>query len=196
MMAWPFLEKTIKLTFGGTLTTPTNLPSDFHQVVAMQPPQSSSTTCGYGRPTHMRYDEFLRYNPDSTLTGIPYNFYFDTGGNLNFFPIPTSDSTVFLSYISTPAALTAATLEASIVIPKQFQRDTLVNGALYRLDAMNDDTDIAAWFQVEYQNTLQRMQDWVTRRQWQDVDIIRPMPGDVYGDDNSFGLWGSGGSNF
>jgi len=32
---WPFLKKSATLTFNGSASTPTNLPSDFHAVQAL-----------------------------------------------------------------------------------------------------------------------------------------------------------------
>ena len=178
LMPWPFLIKTATLTFNGSSASPSGsgpIPSDLHQPTVMQRIDLSPPG---NRIKFIRYDDFVQRHLGSTTTGNPQVYYMNKQGQLNFWPIPTSDVTVQMEYISTPPAMLATDLEASIVIPKQFQRDVLVNGAVYRLDAMNDDTDIATWFQVEYQNTIQRMQDWCNRFQWSDVDIIHPVDSD------------------
>lgn len=184
---WPFLEKTVALTFNGTSSAPagaTPTPTDFHAVTAM-----SYNTDGGNAIKHERYQNYLRYHVGDTTTGIPVMYYFDKAGDLNFWPIPTSDVQVQMQYISTPVALTATDTESTIVIPKQFQRDTLVNGAVYRLAGMEDDTDVAAFFKAEYEQTIGQMDDWMNRRQYTNPDIILPTQDDMDYSDGTWGWW-------
>lgn len=185
---WPFMEKEVTLTFNGTDPTPAGsgaTPSDFHAVTAM-----FNDTLGGKEVSFMRRDNFLRRHVGDTSTGIPTYFYF-IGTTLNFWPIPTSDQTVVMTYIARHSDLTETSLEADIRIPREYHRGLLVNGAVYKLDAMEDDTDISAWFQVEYNNTMAKMEDWCTRQQWQNVQIIQPVDADDLngGAETATGFW-------
>ena len=183
---WPFLVKSVDLTFNGSASTPANLPSDFHAVIAAQV-KGFSTFDGWndGTVRHERYDNMLT-NFLSSGSGVPVDqpryFYF-IGTQLNFYPIPTAATVVTMNYVSTPTDLLSTDLEAAIVIPKQWHRSVLVNGALYRLYAMEDDTDLAAGFQNYYEQGLQQMRDWVWKLQYQRGDVVHQVEHDRYGYD-------------
>jgi len=183
---WPFLKKSATLTFNGSASTPTNLPSDFHAVQALQV-QGFATFDGWndGTVRHERYDDMLA-NYLSSGSGIPVDqpryFYF-IGTQLNFYPIPPSASTVNMVYIATPTDLLSTDVEATILIPKQFHRSVLLNGALYRLYAMEDDTDLAAGFQQYYEEGLQQMRHWAMKLQFQRGDVVHQVEHDRYGYD-------------
>lgn len=182
---WPFLMKSATLSFNGSTSTSTNLPSDFHAVQAMQV-NGFATFDGWtdGTIRHERYDDMLNnYLGASTQpVDVPRFFYF-IGTQLNFYPIPPSTTTVLMSYIATPADLQSSDVEATILIPKQFHRSTLLNGALYRLYAMEDDTDLAAGFQQFYEQGIQQMQHWASKLQFQRGDVVHQVEHDRYGYD-------------
>ena len=180
MHPWPFLNKVVTLTFDGISASPVNLNGGSPTLTDLwQPTAMNRSDIPYGnRIKFQRYDDYISRHSDSTTTGPPQIYTTNSQGTLTFWPIPTSDITIVMEYRCRPAALTAATLEAAILLPKEYHYGILVNGAVYKLDAMEDDTDISAWFQVEYQNTVQRMQDWLTRYQYSDVDIIHPTDSD------------------
>lgn len=190
---WPFMEVETTLSFNGTSSQPSSndvdttagVPANFHAVLAMN--QNSS---GGQQIRHMRYDEFLKNHVTDTTTGIPRFFYFK-GLQLNFWPIPTSDQTVVMSYIKVHDDLSETSVSTDIAIPSSYHRGLLVNGSVYKLDAMEDDTDIAAWFQVEYNNTMARMEDWCSRLQWVNPQIIEPVDSDDLngGAETMTGFW-------
>lgn len=171
---WPFLEKTVTLTFTGSSSVPVNLTAvatltDLHAVISMNRDGTS-----FGRLDHMDYDEWLsRFASQSTTAGVARYFYF-IGSALHVYPIPGAADTVTLFYIMTPPELTAATTEASIVIPPQYHRGLLVNGSLVKLYAMEDDLDIGAGFNQFYDRTLATMRDFIWRRQYATAAIVVP----------------------
>lgn len=164
---WPFLEKTVSLTFAGGSATASNLPTDFHSIVS-----ADSGNIRLRAIDYEEYQERFGQTAYASLAGTPRFFYF-VAGTPSFYPIPASTDTVRILYIQTPPALTALSLEAAIFVPKQYHRGLLVNGALYKLYAMEDDTDLAAGFQGWFEQTLQRMREFVWRRQYQDPTIIK-----------------------
>jgi hypothetical protein len=192
---WPFLEKYIDLTFDGSSAIPTNMPADFHAVIAL----NINNSVGGNRVQYMRYDDFLeRHNSTADLTttsAAPMNFYWPDGNplHLSFWPIPVSTTTVRLWYVCTPSDLQSTDLEATILIPKQYHRATLVNGAIYRLDAMEDDLDIASGFQQFYEAAITRMRDWMWRRQYDRPEIVHPYDLDDLGGGGMFDIssWGA-----
>ena len=179
---WPFLEATVNLTFDGTNPTPTNLPSDFHAVISMDTDDNWTMQ-------HIDYDDwYSRYSSVTTATGKARMFYF-VAGQLNVYPIPAASDVVKLYYIRTPAELQSTDLEAAIVIPKQYHRALLVNGAIYRLDAMEDDADIAYGFQQYYEAAIQRMREFMWRRQYQRPEVVRPVDPDDLGWQSAWTGW-------
>jgi hypothetical protein len=76
-----------------------------------------------------------------------------------------------MDYIAEQTELTSSSLEASILLPKQFHR-AIVAGTLYKLAMLYDDTDIAPMYQAEYENKIAQMREELLRRQYQRPDQI------------------------
>lgn len=171
---WPFLESTASLTFDGTHgypveldpTDPTPTITDLHAVLSIRQDNG-------GPLDYIDFDEFQQNRPDTLVSGTPRWFYFEAGV-LTVYPIPPSTTTATLSYISTPAALTSASLAADIPLPAQYHRAVLVNGALVRLYAMEEDLDIAAGFKAYHDEAVARMREFMWRRQYQRQMIVVP----------------------
>lgn len=152
---WPFLETTTSLTFAGGSTTPETQPADFRAVTAMV------ITAGGGlgqRVRRIRRDEWLeQYAGLEDTGGVPLYFY-TIGSTIHFWPSPTADVQVTMDYIKVPPALTAASLSADILIPAQYQQ-AIVEGALFKLYSMEDDTDIAPTFETYFERSIQNMHE-------------------------------------
>jgi hypothetical protein len=187
---WPFLEESVALTFNGSSGHPTNFPTDFRAATAMV-----ATAGGVsGRKiTFIRPDDFLqRFAEVLTTTGTPRYFTF-VGTVMTFYPIPTSDNQVTMYYVAQPPAMLSTDLEATIYIPKAFHRATLVNGALFKLYAMEDDTDIAPTFETYFERGISNMREYCWRQQYVTNDIIHPVDNDDIGLDY-FG-WSTAGAS-
>lgn len=170
---WPFLEKSATLSFTGS-DTPSNLPADFNAVVQMVPAAGATYPVNW-----MRYDDWLNMYGNTPSTGIPQVFYF-IGSTMHFYPTPTNGTQVTMFYLSTPVELQSTDAEAAIVLPPQFHRTLLVNGALYRLYAMEDDMALSQGFQTFYETGIARMIEWAFKKQYQRPDVIRPVdPDDI-----------------
>jgi len=183
---WPFLDETAGLTFNGSSGTPTNFPTDWRATTAMV------ITTGSGAGQNLQYlrgDDFLRrFGAEQTTTGIPRYFYF-SGNVMHFYPIPASNTVVTMYYVCQPAPLNDNTTEAQILLPVAFHRAVIVNGALFKLYAMEDDTDIAPTFETYFERGIQNMREYVWRQQYVQNDIIHPVDNDDVGLDY-FG-WGN-----
>jgi hypothetical protein len=186
---WPFLEKTILLTFDGSSGVPTNSPSDLRAVTSVGI-VAGGDTCST-QPQWMRRDVWLSaYASAMTTTGTPTVFTFLKGAP-SFYPIPPASMTIQMDYVCRPAALADNTAEADIEMPPDFHRNVIVNGALYKLYAMEDDTDIAPTFETYYENALQTMVEFCETQQYQRSDVVYPVDLEDLGVDQAFygGWW-------
>lgn len=167
---WPFREKTISLQFDGVNPTPTNWPTDFSQAVWV-----FDTSLGDAIWPERVETVRDRYASNMTATGVNnlvFSYYF-INKTAFFYPIPTADATgrYQMDYIAKQNVLTSASLEADILLPKEFHR-AVVAGTLYRLAMLFDDVDIAPMYQAEYENKITQMREELLRRQYQRPDQI------------------------
>ncbi len=179
--AWPFLEAQISLTFSGSSGAPTNWPTaTFRAALGLQ--WTTGSGSNQGMPLeYIRYDDFLKkYGSQTGATGSPKLFYF-IASTLYVFPTPRSTDVVSMAYVLSPAAVTSATTEATLLLPKEFHRSVIVNGALYKLYAMEDDVDIAPFFKNEYESAMARMREFVWKKQYSNNDVIHPVDADDLG---------------
>ena len=163
---WPFLEASIQLTFDGISSVPQNTPADLRAVLTVQPQNGPVIN-------PIRYDDYLIWTGDIATLSLPVVFYFKAGV-LNFYPTPPAGTILNLWYLKRPTALQSTDVEASILIPKEFHRALLVNGALLKLYAMEDDTDISPWFKAEFEQALQKMQEFCWKQQYDRPDHVHP----------------------
>lgn len=190
---WNFLENTIDFTFDGTNAYPSNWASLAGAGMrAVLNAQVDGLNSG-GQISHIRYDDLLmRENAELTLTSSrPLNFYFVWAAGqlqLRFWPVPTAQTTITCWYIARPPALTDVTTEAQIWLPPEYHRSTIVNGAIYRLDAMEDDTDLAAAFQGYYEQAIARMAEFMWKQQYDKPDVIHPVDIDDMGGTGLFDI--------
>ncbi len=187
---WPFLEKTVVLSFDDDTGAPTvsdEWPTDFRAAVVLV------TTAGSSPGTklkQMRYDDWLiAYGTDTTV-GVPLVYYF-IGNTCHFFPQPETTTQITMMYLQQPAAIAAASAEADIVIPAAFHQ-VIVDGALFKMYAMEDDTDIAPTFETYFERGIQNLHEYCWRKSYDGNDIVHATDADDLGLDSSyFGFWSS-----
>lgn len=163
---WPFLVKTATLNFDGSSASPTNLPTDFKQVLWLYD-NTNAITLWPERLSTVRD----RYGNQLSTVSDPSVYYF-VGNSLRLYPIPTASTGRFqLDYVATQEAVTETSLEATILLPKRHHR-AIVLGALWRLYKMEDDPENGNMFQIDYENKIQQMREDVFRQQYQRADQI------------------------
>ncbi|MDE2098585.1 MAG: hypothetical protein KGL39_15125 [Patescibacteria group bacterium] len=162
---WPFLEKKATLSFDGTNPSPTNFPTDFRAVMSI-------IRTDNGDPLDPeRYDVMKRkYGQTLLSAGQPVAYYF-LGETLNIYYVPSSSMTLDMEYLSNHPALTQSSLETAFLIPPQHHRAILL-GTLYKLYDMDDDYDIGASFQAQYEDRILKMRTQLWTRQYDRPDRI------------------------
>lgn len=168
---WPFREKNIGLLFDGTSDVPTNWPTDFSQAIWVY-----DTTLGdaiWPERVETIRDRYANSLSSTSQNNLLFAYFF-IGKKAHFYPVPINDNGTpryYMDYIAEQNELTASSVEADILLPKQFHR-AIVTGALYKLALLFDDTDVAPMYQAEYENKLQQMREELLRRQYQRPDQI------------------------
>lgn len=156
---WPFLEKQITLTFDGTSPNPTNFPTDFRAV-------ESLIRTDTGDPLDPeRYDVMKRrYGQTLGQSGTPVAYYF-RGTQMFIYFVPSSGQTLDMQYLATHPTLVQGSVGTDILIPAQHHR-LISLGTLYKLYDMDDDFDIGASFQQQYEDRIQKMRNELWMRQY------------------------------
>jgi hypothetical protein len=169
---WGFLEAAVTLSFDGTtgvaveMTGPDPDIADVRVVLWAQCTGDNSR-----RLSHIRLDDWLERYLNADDSGVPRFFYF-IANEMTFWPTPAATDEIVLYYIKVPPAIDADSTEADIILPADMHRELIVNGALYKLYAMEDDTDIAPTFQGYWEQAIQRLHERA-RRQVVDMDYVR-----------------------
>ncbi len=180
---WPFLVTTVRLTFSGTSYEPVSPITDLRAVVATKVENNGSPLM------YLRTDSFEEAYGDNTIVqGTPAAFTIDGQKAMHFYPAPDSSTVVRVTYLKRPAALTSGSLSATIAIPLEFHRSVLVNGALFKMYAMEDDTATSPAFETFYERGLQNMMEHCFKDDYSRPEIIHPVDLDDIGLDASFGL--------
>lgn len=163
---WPWLEKTTTLNFNGSSPNPTNMPADFKAVLWV-----TDTTNGVSIWPERASTIRDRYGNNLNDVNDPFAYYF-IGNTIYFYPIPESSTGRFtLDYIATQTEVTAATLEAAILLPKR-HHEAIVFKALMSLYAMEDDPEQLNVFTNLYNTKVAEMHEDMYRRQYQRADRI------------------------
>ncbi len=92
------------------------------------------------------------------------------GRQLYLYPIPTS-GTFRITYLAHQADLTAGSLEADILLPAQWH-EAIIAGALYRINAREDDPENAAMFKSMFDEIMENMRQDLEKVQWDSPDSI------------------------
>jgi hypothetical protein len=162
---WPFLEKKLTLTFDGINAVPSNLPSDFRAAVSLIRTDTGAAL------DPQRYDVMKRkYGTLLNQVGDPLAYYF-LRGQLNVYYIPGSGTTLDLEYLAFHAKLTSSSVETDILLPAQHHR-AVVLGTLYKLYDMDDDFDIGASFQAQFEDRVVKMRNELWTQQYDRPDRI------------------------
>jgi len=173
---WPFLEKDLTLTFDGSSAIPTNWPTDFSAVVV-----AVDTVTGR-RLYPMRIDTVRdTFAKSLTQAGNPRYYYF-LASQFYAWPVPpasATESSVKMTYIHTPAALTAGSSEAAIIIPPRYHT-AILYGTLSQLYDMEDETVAAQRFEAKYEKKLSTMRDNLWNRQVDRPDTIEIVDAEDY----------------
>lgn len=167
---WPFLEKSLNLTFNGAVSAPLNWTSVIQpEVVSVL---SIVDTQYPLRLYPIRIEEFQNsLGARATLVDDPQYYYF-LGPVLNVWPIPrASNVTTNCTYTYWPAALTSSSAEVAIPLPKRFH-SALYFGALAQLYEMEDDAENGTRFDTRFENKLQQMRNDLWLRQRDRADTI------------------------
>lgn len=162
---WPFLETNVTLAFSGSSGLATNFPAEFKTALKLKDVQRNAAL----DPVSEADLEDAGY--DLSLVGTP-RVYYPVGDKLHLWPIPPASTTVRMRYLRSSTAITSGTVSASILIPTRHHR-TIVLGALVRLYDMEDDPELAARFQLHYEQRLDRMVDDLFRKQLDRPDFVR-----------------------
>jgi hypothetical protein len=163
---WPFLVKTMALTFGGSSGVPTNDPADINQVM-----QVYRTADGVKLEPWRADDFYDEFASQLTRQQSPLLYFFE-GDQLTVYPRPSASETVTVKYLQTPAELTELSVEADIAVPKRFHRSVLVVGTLSKLAVMQDDVDMGNAYERLYEKALAFMIGDVMQQQSDRTDFI------------------------
>jgi hypothetical protein len=162
---WPFLQKTLQLSFDGTSGKASNFPADFRSILALTDP-SNGSTIGWERGDVLRKRNASQWS----LVATPYCFY-DEAGIVRAYPIPPSAYKLDMLYLCTHPVVDGSTLEAAILLPARHHR-ILVVGSLYKLYTMEDDPELAGVFKQEYEDRYMKMREDLSRVQYDRPDRI------------------------
>lgn len=164
--AWPFLGQTINLAFSGSSGVPTNLPVDVRASKRMK-------NLAGGRITPIREDDLEDIiGTNYSMSDTPRVYYYEDG-QWKLWPIPPSSTVVRWKYVRWSAAITEATVESGILIPKYFHESTIVPLTLSRLYARDDDPEMASYYGQVGENGIALMVDTVFRQQIDQPDFVR-----------------------
>jgi len=167
---WPFLGTVWTLSFDGTNSYPTNWAM---LTPAFRASRRLIDLSNGRRILPLREEEFEdTVGMNFTQTGSPSYYYFQ-GTQLNVWPIPSSGAQLRLSGYQWSAALTATSPESAFLIPPQFHRSIIVNGALSRLYAMEDDTELAPLFQSYQSDAVDMAVEALFKQQYDRGDRVR-----------------------
>jgi hypothetical protein len=103
------------------------------------------------------------------LTGTPYNHFF-VGRQMYLYPIPTS-GTFRITYLAHQGDLDASSGETDILLPAQWH-EAIIAGALYRINAREDDPENAAMFKSMFDEIMENMRQDLEKVQWDSPDSI------------------------
>lgn len=163
---WPFLEKTVDLTFNGISAVPTNVPSDLRAILGLAM-KTDGRMLSYYRIEEV--DKLFGTSGVDT-TGTVFGWY-QQAGVPTFVQIPNTSDSIRMRYIMIPPKITDTTLEAGIIIPPRHHR-VITLGSLYKLYDMEDDPDLSARFETHYENRIQMMTDDLWHQQYDQPEYI------------------------
>jgi hypothetical protein len=163
---WPFLIKSLGLNFDGTNPYPSNMPADFKAVDWI-----TDTVTGESIWPERLSTIRDRYGAQMSTTGAPFSFYF-VGTQLRLYPVPPATIGRFLlDYHAWQQPLLDTSLEAAVIIPPRYH-EVIVDGALQRLYKMDDDPELGAVKQQDFENRIQAIRSDAFSQQYVRGDRI------------------------
>jgi hypothetical protein len=166
--AWPFLEKQAT---GVTVVGAANWaaqPADLGEVLSIVIDATSDIL------VPMRLDDLTkRFSGSLTTRGRPAYYTF-VAGQIQLYPVPDGVYTLTISYVSSPAKLTAA--GDTPVLPDRHAR-TILLGAVASAYDMEDDTDLAMKFDAKFEKRIATMKYDLMTRQFDRPDTVFDMFG-------------------
>lgn len=156
---WPFLEAETTVTLTTGSSTPASAPAALRSVLALVDDSSN-----VGSPLlPERWDVLAkRFAGSLTVNGQPQYYYF-VGDVLRTFPPSDGAHTLTLKYLQYPVALANDTDQP--IVPDRHRR-VIVLGALVGAYRMEDDPELAAVFEQQFEKRIQMMVEDVTRKQY------------------------------
>ena len=162
---WPFLVKSLDLTFDGSSAVPTNFPDDFRAALSLINPDGGRIIV----PERLHTVEKV-WGTEVTESGEAFLYYF-VGTQLNVVRIPSASTTLRLRYFHVPAEVTDSSDEADIIIPRQHHR-AITLGVLQKLYDMEDDPELAVRFEQHYEARIQRMEHELMMQQYDRPQVV------------------------
>lgn len=169
---WPFLEKSLALTFDGSSATPTNFPSDFKSLLSVVDTQ-------YPRRLYpVRIEDFRsQLGNSSTTAGDPVYYYF-LARSFFVWPVPpATNTTTVMTYLARQTELTASSVETAILLPKEHHK-AILDGALARLYFQDDDPELAADRDQSFEKRISTMREEIWKVQYDRADTIEIIDND------------------
>lgn len=163
---WPFLEKSIALTFDGSSATPTNWPADFKALTSVVDTQFPR------RLYPLRIEDFrAQLGAVSSQAGDPI-YYYKLANAHFFWPIPpVTKTSVVMTYLARQTELNDASLEAAILLPKE-HHTAILDGALARLYFEDDDPELADNRRQAFERRLVSMRQEIWKNNYDRPDTI------------------------
>lgn len=169
---FPFLdgETDIALSAGSNVVT---LPADYLRPVSLTIRSEGVVLA----PDRLQVVN-KKYVNQMADTGTPFLYYpvgdstHASGYALRVFPIPDNDYTLHFQYRKQQTELSSSSAESAILIPKRHHRELIVNGALSRLYAMEDDPENSGLFRGFYDEAVAVLMDDLSLPQSDRPDYI------------------------
>ena len=162
---WPFLEAstdTFSLVAGQREPV---LPTNFRASLSLVVPSLARVLVPERADTIMKnYASMLAAN------GSP-NYYYFVGEKMRLYPVPDANYTATLTYLQHQAELNVSSLETDFLLPPRHHR-AIVLGALSKLYSMEDDPEIAAVFESQYEKRIQVIENDLWKKQYDRTDRI------------------------
>jgi hypothetical protein len=164
--AWPFLEKSANITLAQGVEQ-VALPSDFRAALALVIP-------GHGVLMPERQETVTKtYLSNAAATANPSvpGLYYFLGSSMYLYPAPDVNYSAILRYLCVSNDVNENSLTADIIIPARHAR-VITLGALAKLNAMEDDPELAQLFDDQYEARISRMEQDLWKRQYDRPDRI------------------------
>ena len=174
---WPFMQKSIDLTFDGASAIPTNWPTDFQSALDL-----IRQDTGHKLQPKRLEEMDAEMNLSLDQVGSARWYYF-LGNQLKVAYIPPAGTVIRMRYVSVHPAVVQTDPASAILVPVQ-HHEVILLGTLVKLYDLEDDTDLSVRFQQLYENKYQDMRSSIWMKQYDRPQFIQIV--DQYSDDYDF----------